>query len=48
MKLDRTMKEDPMCGDTTRARHADAPATRPRGDEEDEALRAGGDPRCAA
>ncbi|WP_374984386.1 hypothetical protein [Streptomyces fradiae] len=42
-----------MCRDTTPVGHADAPAARPRGDEEDEALstgrtgRTGGETRCA-
>lgn len=36
-----------MCGDTAFACRMDARASRPRGGEEDEALRAGGDTRCA-
>lgn len=37
-----------MCGDTPLACRMNARAPRPRGGEEDEALRAGGETRCAA
>ncbi len=36
-----------MCGDTPLACRSGAPVTRARAEEEDEALRAGGDTRCA-